>query len=88
MNTDFTPPLFEGKHEPVNQNRDREEDDWNHDDIIENLNQTKEDVEEQNSSTDDVGVVEFNLFIRVRTVLHIRAKCFQPFGCIRSRCCR
>ena len=50
MNTDLATSLFKGQNQPVNENGNGQKDDWNHDDVVKDLNQSKEDVEEKNGS--------------------------------------
>ena len=50
MNADLSTTLFKRQHQPVDENSNGEEDDWNHDDVIENLDESKEDIEEKNGS--------------------------------------
>ena len=85
VNADLATALLEGEHEPVNQHGNGEKDDGDHDDVIENLNQTEEDVEEQNGPADDVRVVQLDLFVGVGAVLHLRAQILKPLGCIGGR---
>ena len=80
VDADLTAALFEGEHQPVDQHGNGEEDDGNHDDVIENLNQPEEDVQEQNGPADDVGVVQLDLLVSVGTVLHLRAQVFEPLS--------
>ena len=88
MNAHFPPPLLERKHQSVDQDRNGKNNDWNHDDVIENLNQTKEDVEEGDGSAHNVGVVQFYTFVGVVSVLNSGSKVFQPFCCIGGGTCR
>ena len=84
VNAHLPTPLFKREHEAVNEHGDGQEHDGNHDDVVENLDEAEEDVEEENRSADNIGVVEFNLLIGVRTVLHVGSQRLEPIGCVSS----
>ena len=48
--TDLTTSLLERKNQSIDKNSNGEENDRNHDDVIENLDESKEDVEEKNGA--------------------------------------
>ena len=82
VDADLSPSLLKRKDQPVYQNGNRKDDDGDHDDVVENLNQTEEDVQERDGAADDVGVVELDLLIGVHAVLDVLAQGFQPFSSV------
>ena len=87
MYTHLSTPLFKRKNQPVNEDSNRKNDNWYHDDVIEDLNQSEENVQEGDCATDDVCVIQFNAFVGVTSVLNTGSEVFQPIGCIRCGTC-
>ena len=84
MDAHLSSALLEGKDKTVDENGNGENDDRDHDDVIKDLNQTEEDVEEGDGSSDDVSVVEFDVFIGVGPTFYSSSEVFKPFRSICS----
>ena len=85
MDRNFTTPLLEGEHQAVNEHGEGEDDDGDHDDVIEGLNEPEEDVQETDRATDDVDVHQRDAGIGVVALAHAALHVVQPLGRIRRR---
>ena len=85
MDRNFTAPLLEGEHQSVHEHGEGEDDDGDHDDVIEGLNEPEEDVQETDGATDDVDVHQRDAGIGVVALTHTALHVVQPLGRVRRR---